>query len=166
LNTPLPGWFQADRVYSGRNGWHIGSPSGISVGPYANETEAQAASSTILAQLTRVNGREAQVSAIRDFINGQTAAIMEDDPAARVLTLRVGERSKYWVRSSRFFKVDEVWFFHTREGVDVGPYASESAVKADAALLVEILSTMHGEDEAARHMAIHQFMRTSFGCRQ
>ena len=42
---------------------------------------------------------------------------------------RKGEAEKTWFRSSRFFHVNEEVYFSTREGVDIGPFKSQSAAE-------------------------------------
>jgi len=157
----VPEWFQADRVFAGRNGWHIGSPSGLSVGPYTKHKDAAQASRAILAELESIADRELQAAAVRRFVREQTASILARDPAARVIRVRVGERSRHWVRSSRYFQIGDAWFFHTREGVDVGPYGSEAEVKRDAERLVEILKGLNDEPEAVRRDAVLGFLNTA-----
>lgn len=157
----MPDWFKADRVFQGRNGWHVGSPSGLSVGPYSTEAEAARASREACALLERSSDPQTRAERVREFVRDHTSRILETDPAANVISVRAGERSKVWVRKSRFFNVDNAWFFHTREGIDVGPYHSKDAVERDAARLIEILKTLTEEPEAGRRSAIFEFMRRS-----
>lgn len=42
---------------------------------------------------------------------------------------RQGEADSPPKRQQRFFHVDHDWFFHTREGVDQGPYKDRMAAK-------------------------------------
>lgn len=156
-----PAWFRAERVFKGRNGWHIGSPSGLSIGPYAEKAAAEAASFTVRTRLSRARSRRAAADAVREFVREQSAIIMAADPAAQILQVRAGERSKFWARSSRFFRVDSVWFFHTREGVDVGPYGSESEARRSAKRLIEILRPL--DSEPARRVAIYEWMNRPQG---
>ncbi|MCZ6658586.1 MAG: DUF6316 family protein [Gammaproteobacteria bacterium] len=52
---------------------------------------------------------------------------------------RQNEKPRTWFRSERVFMSDETWFFHTREGVDVGPYPSQFEAEIEAGLLKELL---------------------------
>ena len=52
---------------------------------------------------------------------------------------RTNEKAKTWFRSERVFLSDERWFFHTREGVDVGPYDSQFEAEIEAGMLKELL---------------------------
>lgn len=52
---------------------------------------------------------------------------------------RKDERPRTWFRSGRVFLSDGKWFFHTREGVDVGPYASQFEAEIEAGMLKELL---------------------------
>jgi hypothetical protein len=53
--------------------------------------------------------------------------------------VRANESSGQWARSERIYSDGELWFFHTREGIDVGPYPS----RATAADEVERFARMH-----------------------
>jgi len=52
---------------------------------------------------------------------------------------RSNERPRTWFRSERVFLSDGQWFFHTREGVDVGPYESQFEAEIEAGMLKELL---------------------------
>jgi hypothetical protein len=52
---------------------------------------------------------------------------------------RSNEKTKTWFRSERVFLSDESWYFHTREGVDVGPYDSQFEAEIEAGMLKELL---------------------------
>ena len=52
---------------------------------------------------------------------------------------RTNEKAKTWFRSERVFLSNERWFFHTREGVDVGPYDSQFEAEIEAGMLKELL---------------------------
>ncbi len=38
--------------------------------------------------------------------------------------VRKGEELKVQFRSSRVYQVDDAWYFSTREGINLGPYAT------------------------------------------
>ena len=61
---------------------------------------------------------------------------------------RSNERPRTWFRSDRVFLSDEKWYFHTREGVDVGPYESQFEAEIEAGLLRELMRGPGGEDNA------------------
>jgi hypothetical protein len=72
---------------------------------------------------------------------------------------RNNEKAKTWFRSERVFLSDEVWFFHTREGVDVGPYESQFEAEIEAGMLKELLR----EQELNNCMAvIREFVIDSY----
>ncbi|MBX3707665.1 MAG: hypothetical protein KF911_13630 [Pseudomonadales bacterium] len=52
---------------------------------------------------------------------------------------RRGEAARLWFRSERFFRSNDSWYFHTREGFEVGPYRQREAAEADAQLLIDEL---------------------------
>jgi hypothetical protein len=43
-------------------------------------------------------------------------------------------------RSHRIFRANELWYFHTREGIDVGPFNSEFEAQVEASILKHILN--------------------------
>ena len=55
-------------------------------------------------------------------------------------TARKDEAPRTWFRSERVFLNDGKWFFHTREGIDVGPYESQFEADIEAGMLKERLS--------------------------
>jgi hypothetical protein len=55
------------------------------------------------------------------------------------MTTRKDEQAKTWFRSDRAFCSDGVWYFHTREGVDVGPYRNKFETEVDAEMLKSLL---------------------------
>jgi len=52
---------------------------------------------------------------------------------------RQNETPKLWFRSQRCYRTNGKWYFHTREGLSVGPYATLQDAEADATLLVNQL---------------------------
>lgn len=52
---------------------------------------------------------------------------------------RHSERPRTWFRSDRVFLSNNEWYFHTREGVDVGPYPSQFEAEIEANMLRELL---------------------------
>lgn len=55
------------------------------------------------------------------------------------LPVRHGEPARLWYRSDRIFCVDSAWYFHTREGLDVGPYRCQFDAELEADLLLQKL---------------------------
>ena len=52
---------------------------------------------------------------------------------------RSNEKTKTWFRSDRVFVSNTQWYFHTREGVDIGPYESQFEAEIEAGMLKELL---------------------------
>ena len=52
---------------------------------------------------------------------------------------RNDEPAKTWFRSERVFRSDGHWFFHTREGIAVGPYKTRFETEVDAGMLMTLL---------------------------
>ncbi len=49
------------------------------------------------------------------------------------------EKPKTWFRSDRFFRSNEKWYFHTREGAAIGPYETRFDAEVDAGRLLALL---------------------------
>lgn len=72
---------------------------------------------------------------------------------------RRDEAPKTWFRSDRIFMQDNGWFFHTREGVDIGPYESQFEAQIESGLLKELL-TRRGDQDAMK--VIRDFVLDSY----
>ena len=68
---------------------------------------------------------------------------------------RKDEEPRTWFRSERVFCSDGVWYFHTREGVDVGPYRNKFEAEVDAEMLKTLLVGVEGEEA---RQTIRKFM--------
>jgi hypothetical protein len=77
-----------------------------------------------------------------------------------MLVGRRDERSKTWFRADRVFHTNELWYFHTREGIDVGPYESQLEAEIEANMLKELIKNtrMRGESLAV----LRDFILESF----
>lgn len=51
------------------------------------------------------------------------------------------------VRSERFFRRDSGWFFKTREGIAVGPYADPFDAELSASLLISRLAQLESSED-------------------
>lgn len=56
-----------------------------------------------------------------------------------MLVGRHDEAKRTWFRSDRVFNTNGQWYFHTREGIDVGPYESHMEAEIESGLLRELL---------------------------
>ena len=74
--------------------------------------------------------------------------------------VRLNERPRTWFRSERVFLSDGRWYFHTREGVDVGPYDSQFEAEIEAGMLKELLRE-RAEAEGALNV-IREFVLDSY----
>lgn len=52
---------------------------------------------------------------------------------------RKDEEPKTWFRSERVFNSNGMWYFHTREGIDVGPYKTQFEAEVESNILKNIL---------------------------
>tara|TARA_A100001037_G_C15108313_1_gene617644 strand:+ start:896 stop:1216 length:321 start_codon:yes stop_codon:yes gene_type:complete len=73
---------------------------------------------------------------------------------------RAGETPKTWFRTERVFLSAGQWFFHTREGVDVGPYESQFEAEIEAGMLKELLRE-HGQGDGSLSI-IREFVLDSY----
>jgi len=71
------------------------------------------------------------------------------------MATRKHEQPRTWFRSDRVFCSDGAWYFHTREGVDVGPYRNKFEAEVDAEMLKSLLL---GVDELQARRVIREFM--------
>ena len=74
---------------------------------------------------------------------------------------RQDEKPRTWFRSDRVFLSDNQWFFHTREGVDVGPYDSQFEAEIEAGMLKELLRERAAKGEACMSV-IREFVLDSY----
>jgi len=70
---------------------------------------------------------------------------------------RANEQPKSHFRSAdRCFQMNGEWFFATREGIDVGPYATRDAAAFGVARLIKMLQGV--DDPIATNKIIREFM--------
>ena len=77
-----------------------------------------------------------------------------------MLVGREHESMRTWFRSDRVFVTNGQWFFHTREGIDVGPYESQLECEIEAGLLKELFKNVTMDGEALR--VLKEFILESF----
>lgn len=73
---------------------------------------------------------------------------------------RRNESGKTWFRSERVFNTNGRWYFHTREGVDVGPYESQLEAEIEAGMLKELIKNSQLDGEALT--VLRDFILESF----
>ena len=67
---------------------------------------------------------------------------------------------RLWFRSSRVFADNGKWYFHTREGIDMGPYESQFEAEIEAEMLKELLqenAPVEGADGVIRQFLLESF---------
>jgi hypothetical protein len=77
-----------------------------------------------------------------------------------MLVGRRDESNKTWFRSERVFNCNGGWYFHTREGIDVGPYESQLEAEIEAGMLKELIKNSHVGGEALT--VLRDFILESF----
>ncbi len=73
---------------------------------------------------------------------------------------RGNEGTKTWFRSDAVFSCNGHWFFHTREGVDIGPYESQLEAEIESNMLRQLLRKARLEDQA--RAVLRDFILDSF----
>jgi hypothetical protein len=76
------------------------------------------------------------------------------------MAIRANEQPRTWFRSERFFRCNELWYFHTREGLAVGPYRTRFEAEVDAGLL---MATLRDTPAELARRAIRDFLMNSGG---
>src|SRR4051794_3275445 len=64
------------------------------------------------------------------------------------MDFRRHEPARTWFGSHRVFRSDANWYFHTREGIDVGPFRSEFEAQVEASILKNVLKDSHSTPAA------------------
>ena len=159
MESAIPIWFQCDQVFQNGNNWFIGTSESLHIGPYREEAVAQTKSDEFTRRLRRMVNDGDRLRYVRTLLRQEWDAIGPDAHLdAEEISLegmddpvRQGETPKRWYRSERFFQVDSIWFFTTREGVDVGPFDSERIARLHEVRLKALLVKCKDE-QSARQM--------------
>jgi len=69
---------------------------------------------------------------------------------------------RLWFRSARVFASNGKWYFHTREGVDMGPYDTQFEAEVEAGILLELLKESAAESGERIRGVIREFVLDSF----
>ena len=162
LEGTLPAWFTADNVFSSNGCWYIGSAESLHIGPYAERDVAESKSKLVVQQLRTLANDEDCFRYVRKFLRdeweliGEGAAPAETDLVEEInlqpppVQVRAGEHLYPWDRSARRFQVGRVWFFATREGIDVGPFATDAEAKKNERRLISLLIKSQTPEEVHR----------------
>jgi hypothetical protein len=86
--------------------------------------------------------------------------VRADDRGADVICRKTDQQRRLWFRSSRVFASNEQWYFHTREGIDMGPYDSRFEAEIEAEMLKELFRESAPADGAMG--VIREFVLDSF----
>lgn len=165
MKRTLPSWFEADQVFEQDEGWFFGSRLALHVGPYRDYAMARVKSIEATDQLLRLRSESARLKYARQLLQeewevvgpfGEATVIGEEiELGPPPIQVRSGELQRSWIRSERFFQMNGVWFFSTREGIDVGPFDSEAEAKKHERNLVAELTRTRSSEEA--HRAIYAY---------
>ena len=65
----------------------------------------------------------------------------------RMSDSRRGEKRQVRFRSDRIFVADSQWYFSTREGEEVGPYATKEEAEAELVRYLYRIGVLDGQDK-------------------
>ena len=149
MQDAIPLWFQADKVYPRQGQWYVGSTDALHLGPYRDRMRAEAKSDEICECLHSLQTEDQKLVYVRSVLTSEWYDIQANadldelreapEQQPQTFPIRQGESAKHWSRSSRYFSVGGVWFFTTREGIDVGPFESKKEAVAHCRSLVKSL---------------------------
>ena len=170
MDAAIPTWFQCDQIYSQGSQWFIGSQQSLHIGPYGDETVAQSKSEEFCRKLKRLVNEGDRLRYVRRLLNDEWDAIgpeahleVEEISLGGVEEpVRYGEEQKHWYRSNRFFQVDGIWFFSTREGLDVGPFDTERDARVHEDKLKSLLIKCTDSASAQRTILEYKHRPTNF----
>ena len=77
------------------------------------------------------------------------------------LIYRKNESPRTWFRSERIFRSNGEWYFHTSEGIDVGPLRSEFEAQIEPSILKNLRK---GKLHSAAVGAIKEFILDVTSC--
>ncbi len=158
----LPTWFQADEVFTHEGSWYFGSAGSLHIGPYTDRGTAETKAVEVTKKLRSMGTDGTQLRYVRQVLHaewkeiglagsdGETCLSEEIELTPPPSPVRSGEESKNWFRSDRFFKVGGVWFFSTRENIDIGPFSSELEARKHEQQLVVLLRKELSDAEAQK----------------
>lgn len=66
---------------------------------------------------------------------------------------RLGEQGPKPVRNSRFSKIENYWYYSTREGIDIGPFDSLQEAQAGVSSFIDFI--LHAEPEVVDSLHRH-----------
>ena len=101
---------------------------------------------------------------VRTSIANNTCRACKGVRAQTAMAYRRKDKSpKTWFRSSRVFRSDGQWYFHTREGIVLGPYHAQFEAEVDAERLKSLLVDVDGDSAKDIIQAFMVDSRASFG---
>jgi len=161
--SKLPIWFQADQTFSAIGSWFFGSRNGLHIGPYGDRNIAAQKGQRAAAHLRALKSDKDRLQYVRRVLRGewksiekQTKRLSSDaDVSPPLQPVRKGEAVKTWFRASRFQESEGVWFFDTRENIEVGPFETRAVAEHHERRLVTVLENVTTVEAA--HAAIYEY---------
>ncbi len=156
MDAVIPSWFPADQIYPRGDHWFIGGEESLHIGPYKDKALAESKSKQFCARFAKLFDDGERMRYVRKVLSDEWAQIgpdatlqVEEIALEEILDpVRQGEAPKQWYRSVRFFQVDGVWFFSTREGIDVGPFETETYARHQEQGLKSLLIRTKSSEQA------------------
>ena len=143
--------------------WFFGSPSGLHIGPYGDRNIATEKGLRVVSRLNRLKSDKERLHYVRKVLRDEWKSIKKQsrgsssdaDLKPPLQSVRKGESAKTWFRAGRFHESEGVWFFDTREGIEVGPFETRKAAVHHERRLVAILAKAKTAGEA--HSTIYEY---------
>lgn len=164
MQDAIPLWFQADQVYSRQGQWFVGSTDALHLGPYLTRTSAEAKSAEICECLRALQSEDQKLCYVRSLLTSEwhdirahaDLDVLREAPEQKPSTfpVREGESANNWARSSRYFSVGSVWFFATREGIDVGPFESKKEAVEHGR---DLLKSLRGKSDRQAFQLVFEY---------
>lgn len=159
MRTAVPAWFKCNQIFGVGEAWFVGEPDSLHFGPYRDQHTAETKSEVFMQRLREIKDHDARLNLVRQLLEEEWQTIDDgtdigfeeiEVQAVDYDPVRHGEAIQSWSRSQRYFQVDGVWFFATREGLDVGPFDSEQEARESEKRLKTLLIKCRSAEEAHR----------------
>jgi len=77
------------------------------------------------------------------------------------MEFRRGEEERVWYRFERFYRTSDGWFFTTREGSEVGPFANRHLAENGARIFLDSIRKRHVVGTYASQLAMSGLWATT-----
>jgi len=131
---------RSGRYFTAENRWYFYTREGKMVGPYSSKENVEKAVQSFVKFASKVSP-ERLTSLIDSYLEKLQNYALKHLQGPK----RAGESKIPALRSNRLYSAGEGWFFKTREGEVIGPYAKNGDAIASAKLFTEFASTISAQ---------------------